>query len=245
MVPRGAQPALPAGGRAVRGGRRQWRQAEGAADGSRCPSRPFIADAFPGFLSSPGPAGLSAAAAMEALIPVINKLQDVFNTVGADIIQLPQIVVVGTQVRRGGTGRRARSGLTAPGCGRGVPRSSGAADPRSPFPRARGDEGGRDALSCARGPPPVRSGSASASALLPPSLPGSGANGRGALRGFPPPYGPLSAGMESGGTATAGVGRAAGFFRLWDLFVSAYGWQLKRPALALQPVCPSPVTLRG
>ncbi|KAJ7329141.1 hypothetical protein JRQ81_015315 [Phrynocephalus forsythii] len=39
----------------------------------------------------------AAAAAMEALIPVINKLQDVFNTVGADVIQLPQIVVVGTQ----------------------------------------------------------------------------------------------------------------------------------------------------
>uniref|UniRef100_A0A3B4F699 Dynamin-1-like protein n=1 Tax=Pundamilia nyererei TaxID=303518 RepID=A0A3B4F699_9CICH len=36
---------------------------------------------------------------MEALIPVINKLQDVFTTVGADTIQLPQIVVVGTQVR--------------------------------------------------------------------------------------------------------------------------------------------------
>uniref|UniRef100_A0A673G992 Dynamin-1-like protein n=1 Tax=Sinocyclocheilus rhinocerous TaxID=307959 RepID=A0A673G992_9TELE len=35
---------------------------------------------------------------MEALIPVINKLQDVFNTVGADVIQLPQIAVVGTQV---------------------------------------------------------------------------------------------------------------------------------------------------
>ncbi|XP_017330471.1 dynamin-1-like protein isoform X2 [Ictalurus punctatus] len=34
---------------------------------------------------------------MEALIPVINKLQDVFNTVGADIIHLPQIAVVGTQ----------------------------------------------------------------------------------------------------------------------------------------------------
>uniref|UniRef100_A0A8C5CM72 Dynamin-1-like protein n=1 Tax=Gadus morhua TaxID=8049 RepID=A0A8C5CM72_GADMO len=34
---------------------------------------------------------------MDALIPVINKLQDVFNTVGADIIQLPQIAVVGTQ----------------------------------------------------------------------------------------------------------------------------------------------------
>ncbi|KAK6634624.1 Dynamin-1-like protein [Polyplax serrata] len=34
---------------------------------------------------------------MEALIPVINKLQNVFNTVGADAVQLPQIVVVGTQ----------------------------------------------------------------------------------------------------------------------------------------------------
>ncbi|XP_063995352.1 dynamin-1-like protein [Diachasmimorpha longicaudata] len=34
---------------------------------------------------------------MEALIPVINKLQDVFNTIGADVIQLPQIVVLGTQ----------------------------------------------------------------------------------------------------------------------------------------------------
>lgn len=35
---------------------------------------------------------------MEALIPVVNKLQDVFNTVGSDAIQLPQIVVLGTQV---------------------------------------------------------------------------------------------------------------------------------------------------
>ena len=34
---------------------------------------------------------------MERLIPVINKLQDVFNTVGRETIQLPQIVVVGTQ----------------------------------------------------------------------------------------------------------------------------------------------------
>nr|XP_006821225.1 PREDICTED: dynamin-1-like protein-like [Saccoglossus kowalevskii] len=34
---------------------------------------------------------------MEALIPVINKLQDVFNTVGSDSIQLPQIIVVGAQ----------------------------------------------------------------------------------------------------------------------------------------------------
>lgn len=38
---------------------------------------------------------------MEALIPVINKLQDVFNTVGADAIQLPQIAVLGTQVNLG------------------------------------------------------------------------------------------------------------------------------------------------
>ncbi|KAL1491637.1 hypothetical protein ABEB36_012206 [Hypothenemus hampei] len=34
---------------------------------------------------------------MEALIPVINKLQDVFNTVGSDAIHLPQIVVLGSQ----------------------------------------------------------------------------------------------------------------------------------------------------
>lgn len=39
---------------------------------------------------------------MEALIPVVNKLQDVFNTVGSDSIQLPQIVVLGSQVRRNG-----------------------------------------------------------------------------------------------------------------------------------------------
>ncbi|KAK7101692.1 dynamin-1-like protein isoform X2 [Littorina saxatilis] len=34
---------------------------------------------------------------MEGLIPVINKLQDVFNTVGSESIQLPQIVVMGNQ----------------------------------------------------------------------------------------------------------------------------------------------------
>nr|CAH7729820.1 unnamed protein product [Callosobruchus chinensis] len=34
---------------------------------------------------------------MEALIPVINKLQDVFNTVGSNSIHLPQIVVLGSQ----------------------------------------------------------------------------------------------------------------------------------------------------
>ena len=37
---------------------------------------------------------------MDALIPVLNKLQDVFNTVGHESIHLPQIVVVGTQVTR-------------------------------------------------------------------------------------------------------------------------------------------------
>lgn len=34
---------------------------------------------------------------MEHLIPVINKLQDVFNAVGGQQIDLPQIVVVGAQ----------------------------------------------------------------------------------------------------------------------------------------------------
>lgn len=39
---------------------------------------------------------------METLIPTINRLQEVFLTVGAEIIQLPQIVVVGSQVSQGG-----------------------------------------------------------------------------------------------------------------------------------------------
>lgn len=38
---------------------------------------------------------------MDALIPILNKLQDVFNTVGSgsENIQLPQIAVVGSQVK--------------------------------------------------------------------------------------------------------------------------------------------------
>eukprot|EP01116_Phalansterium_solitarium_P023937 TRINITY_DN8617_c0_g1_i1.p1 TRINITY_DN8617_c0_g1~~TRINITY_DN8617_c0_g1_i1.p1 ORF type:complete len:764 (-),score=155.95 TRINITY_DN8617_c0_g1_i1:185-2476(-) len=36
-------------------------------------------------------------AQMEKLLPVINKLQDVFNTIGQDPLDLPQIVVVGSQ----------------------------------------------------------------------------------------------------------------------------------------------------
>lgn len=35
---------------------------------------------------------------MDGLIPVINKLQEVFNTVGSEQIHLPQIAVIGTQV---------------------------------------------------------------------------------------------------------------------------------------------------
>jgi len=35
---------------------------------------------------------------MDALIPVINKLQDIFHIIGTETIQLPEIVVVGTQV---------------------------------------------------------------------------------------------------------------------------------------------------
>jgi dynamin 1-like protein len=34
---------------------------------------------------------------MERLIPVINKLQDVFNALGSDPLDLPQIVAVGSQ----------------------------------------------------------------------------------------------------------------------------------------------------
>ena len=34
---------------------------------------------------------------MNSLISILNKLQDVFNTIGAENIQLPQIVVVGNQ----------------------------------------------------------------------------------------------------------------------------------------------------
>ena len=45
------------------------------------------------------PKALSSILKMESLIPIINKLQDVFNTVGTDTIQLPQIVVIGNQVR--------------------------------------------------------------------------------------------------------------------------------------------------
>src|SRR3954470_9638105 len=34
---------------------------------------------------------------MNDLIPLVNKLQDVFNTIGSDTVDLPQIVVVGSQ----------------------------------------------------------------------------------------------------------------------------------------------------
>jgi len=34
---------------------------------------------------------------MDQLIPIVNKLQDVFSVVGAPVIELPQLVVVGSQ----------------------------------------------------------------------------------------------------------------------------------------------------
>jgi dynamin 1-like protein len=34
---------------------------------------------------------------MEDLIPVINKLQDVFSAIGQQVLDLPQITVVGSQ----------------------------------------------------------------------------------------------------------------------------------------------------
>ena len=34
---------------------------------------------------------------MEQLIPVVNKLQDIFGAIGSENIDLPQIVVVGSQ----------------------------------------------------------------------------------------------------------------------------------------------------
>jgi len=40
---------------------------------------------------------IKLAMSMEQLIPIINKLQDVFNALGTDAIDLPQIVVVGSQ----------------------------------------------------------------------------------------------------------------------------------------------------
>ena len=39
----------------------------------------------------------SSSLVMDSLIPVVNKLQDVFNVIGYDPIDLPQIVVVGSQ----------------------------------------------------------------------------------------------------------------------------------------------------
>jgi hypothetical protein len=36
---------------------------------------------------------------MESLIPLINELHGIFQTIGSHTIELPQIVVVGDQVR--------------------------------------------------------------------------------------------------------------------------------------------------
>lgn len=97
--------------------------------------------------SLPRPAGRGSRVlgVMEALIPVINKLQDVFNTVGADIIQLPQIVVVGTQVRDEGAVRPGHSPGRRPGrgCGAHAPGAALAAC------GAGAAAWGRDCLGCA------------------------------------------------------------------------------------------------
>lgn len=39
----------------------------------------------------------STTTTMQELIPIVNKLQDVFNAIGEAPIDLPQIVVVGSQ----------------------------------------------------------------------------------------------------------------------------------------------------
>lgn len=85
----------------------------------RAEERREEADSGPRPHSLPRPAGRGSCVfgVMEALIPVINKLQDVFNTVGADIIQLPQIVVVGTQVRDEGDVCQGQSPGHGPGRG--------------------------------------------------------------------------------------------------------------------------------
>ncbi len=49
------------------------------------------------YLLIKSPASYRPCSVMDRLIPVINKLQDVFNTVGREAIQLPQIAVIGTQ----------------------------------------------------------------------------------------------------------------------------------------------------
>lgn len=134
-------------------------------------------------------------AAMEALIPVINKLQDVFNTVGADIIQLPQIVVVGTQVRRAGPGALA---VTAPRARSGCPsrfrrcRPALASAKGTGGRAGEGGRGGRDALGARVSPSrlprlrcltPAALGAPRASPARPSVLLRSGSSGRGAPRG--------------------------------------------------------------
>eukprot|EP00051_Salpingoeca_urceolata_P010482 m.128161 g.128161 ORF g.128161 m.128161 type:complete len:755 (-) comp16727_c1_seq1:514-2778(-) len=68
--------------------------------GSRRPRSevPAAGSASPAAVGSPVVAKASSKPVMERLIPVINKLQDVFATVGErDALELPQIVVVGAQ----------------------------------------------------------------------------------------------------------------------------------------------------
>lgn len=146
-----------------------------------------------------GRRGSRVLGAMEALIPVINKLQDVFNTVGADIIQLPQIVVVGTQVRGGGAPAGSGAAFEARPRRRRVRAAPASRAPRARPPArgwaasARGAEPGRRAR-CSRG----RAGGRAA------GLESTGA-GPGLARG--PPL-PRAAGGRAGGAGPAGRGRS-------------------------------------
>ncbi|KAF7242719.1 Dynamin-1-like protein [Varanus komodoensis] len=87
--------ARPAGRERAGANARSLARSRGGGAGALCGCFPIHCPRLA--LRAASRQGAAAAVIMEALIPVINKLQDVFNTVGADVIQLPQIVVVGTQ----------------------------------------------------------------------------------------------------------------------------------------------------
>lgn len=158
----------------------------------------------PHSLQWPAGSGSRVSRVMEALIPVINKLQDVFNTVGADIIQLPQIVVVGTQVR-GGRDAEARPGRRPAGV-----RGREAGRPGAPL-RSRALSGPSGPAACGR-------------ARLGPRALGGRAGGRGSGGRFLPAaedairsgiaVGPRGSALVSRGPEPCSVERLVGVLRL-------------------------------